>query len=306
MHKPLLALFAAIIPSSLCSAQYDTLWIGGPDGMSTTQYNTPFANITGQAGKTQYIFHQTELETGGLSPAYPIMGACFSVVDNDLTDPACLMDLHLGLKNTYQQSNEPLDEFNVGIVSLADATNITLSEGLLCLSSPGTPYFQWLSSMNVLVEVAFERGPSPGISPRVLLRTDLPELRTRSATVDYPFSGTDIMNDTPGVDIGYDNSVPVVGFLVDAPTGTRENVDAEQVQCYPNPAKTSLIVRTPQGTRSVLITDVCGRLVLQLPVQSATVQVDVSALPGGCYSVDLFSAEGRTASGTFIKGQPGL
>jgi hypothetical protein len=301
MSKQVLALSALLPCATAANAQYDTLWIGEPDGMSTDQYNTPFANVLGQAGKTHYLFSSADLIDAGLEPDMAIRGLCLTVVDDDIQDPACLMDIHLGLKNSVQTGYDTQDEFDLGYNMLADTMDVTLGDGTLCFTSPGPFYFSWLDVYGIAVELTFERGDEPGLAPRVLLRTGLPHDVTMSATVMFPFVGANIFMNMSGADGGFDNSLPAIGLIVDAPTGMKQRERGCRIGLSPNPAGASLNIQAPSGTCSIRILDMCGRTVLQQTLTSTVGKMDVASLPNGCYVVKALSPEGTLASGRFIK-----
>ena len=179
--------------STLVSAQYDTLWIGTPDGPSTSLANTPFPTEPGRAARTQYLIRSSDLEMAGLNSE--IVGICLQVVDSDLTDPACMVDLHVQMKNTVGMA---LSDFEyTGLQHDADLADITLTEGIL-----GIPFnvsiTSWLGAgMNLLVEINYERNASVGLSPRIMLDTGLSYAATFTARTEQPIMGSEITSGYP-------------------------------------------------------------------------------------------------------------
>lgn len=303
MNKQVLALTSFLLSASAANAQYDTLWIAPPNGMSTNLYNTTYPNSVGLAGKTHYILHFEELIDAGLQLDDVITGICMTVVDDDQTDPPCVMDIHFGIKNTTQPEFEHVDEpFNSGFIYLNELFDTTLSAGLLCFTATSPPWFLWVGpGFNLMLEFTFERGTTPGISPRILLRTDLPENRTFSLKVDYPTLGYYLLPGGPGVDAGLENSVPAVGLLVQSTTSIDGKKGSPGIVLFPSPATDLLHVRSAMPLSVVRIRDARGTLVEErsLPMPGRPLRLD--GLASGVYVVEAILSDGEKCCQRFIK-----
>jgi hypothetical protein len=299
MKKQVLAFTAFLLGASAVNAQYDTLWIGTADGPSTSLDNTPFPTEAHRAARTQYLVQSSVLQQLNLYPGTDIYGICLQVVDDDVTDPACLVNLHTESKN---ESTVNLTNFVYsGLVTTSTWPGVNLSAGILGLPW-NTTTWQWLGAgNNMIIEINFERGDEAGLSPRIMLDMDLDYTATYTGRTDAIMTGHDITSSTPGVVLGSDNSLPVLGLLVDPSTGTHEHPSASRVNIFPNPANWIIDVQVPSGTRSIHIVDMCGRTVLQGPLASTVARMDVLSLPTGCYMVNTLSTEGLISSGRFIK-----
>ncbi len=285
------------------NAQYDTLWIGTPNGVSTNEYNTTYPNTVGMAGKTHYILHSDELIDAGLEPDDVITGICMTVVDDDPIDPACVMDIHFGLKNCVQPAFDSFDEpFNAGFIYLKELLDTTLSAGLLCFTATEPPWFQWTGpGMGFMLEFTFERGSTEGTSPRVLLRTDLPENRTWSLKVDYPMLGYHILPMTPGVDMGLENSVPVVGLLVQSQTDLGERSMSSGIMLFPSPATDHIRITTPIPRSQLRVLDARGSEMLNIHGAFTDHCLRVNALAPGVYVLEASALDGRRSCHRFVK-----
>ncbi len=300
-HYPLPFLF--LLFTSPASAQYDTLWIGEPDGMSTNQYNTTYPNTVGMAGKTHYILHSDELIDAGLQINDVITGICLTVVDDDPIAPACIMDIHFGIKNSVQQGFTTWDEpFNSGFIYLNELLDTTLSSGLLCFTAITPPWFQWTGpGMGFMLEFTFERGTTAGISPRILLRMDLPENRTHSLKVDYPMLGYYLTPYTLGVDQGLENSVPAVGLLVQSTTAIERQVRAPHIVLFPSPVADLLHIRASRPLNLIRIHDARGVFVMEQASPLADRPLRVDGLASGVYIVEAITSDGGWSRQRFIK-----
>lgn len=299
MNQPVLAFTALLLCASAANAQYDTLWIGTADGPSTSLDNTPFPTEVARAARTQYLVRYDALVQAGLLPSTDILGVCLQVVDDDLADPACLIDLHTESKN--EASGNLTNFIYSGLVATSTWNGVNLTAGILGLPW-NTSQWQWLGAgSNMIIEVNYERGEQAGLSPRIMLDMDLDYTATFTARTEQIMLGHDISASTPDIEYGSDNSLPVLGLLVASSTGTDERTNAGRIGLFPNPASSIVEVRAPSSTRSIRISDMFGRTVLQQQWTSAMSKVDISSLPAGCYTVNALSAEGPLTSARFIK-----
>ena len=299
MTKQLLLTTGFLLCAYGANAQYDTLWIGTPDGPSTSLANTPFPTEVARAARTQYIVRSLDLAQV-LLPNTNVLGICFQVVDDDLTDPACLLDIHTQMKN--EASTNLVDFISSGLVSTSTDQQINLSEGVLGIVFDHP--WQWLGvGNNSIVEINYERSEEVGNSPRILLDQDLDHTATFTGRTGQNILGQDISSIyPPDVETGSDNSLPAMGLLVDAfTTSLPDASSAADLRLSPNPCQVSINARVPSGTRSIRITDMCGRTVLQRPLTSTVGKIDVGSLPTGCYTVQALAGDGSMASGRFIK-----
>ncbi len=300
MNEQVLALTAFLLCASAANAQYDTLWIGTADGPSTSLDNTPFPTEVARAARTQYLVRSEDLVLSGLQSE--VVGICFQVVDDDLTDPACLVDLHTGMKNDVTSSLTDL--VHTGLLGTGTTPQVNLSHGVLGLEFAAGSFWQWLGpGSNAVVEISYERSEEAGISPRILLDQDLDHTATFTGRTEQNIMGHDITGLYPAdVELGSDNSLPVMGLLVEAFTSSvPEHAGAADPRLSPNPCGTWLNIAVSPGVRSLRITDMCGRPVVRQPLTSTTAKVDISNLPTGCYMVSTLSGEGVLASAKLIK-----
>ncbi len=299
MSQPVLAFTALLLCASAANAQYDTLWIGTADGPSTSLANTPFPTEIHRAARTQYLVSYHVLDSLGLWPN-DIEGICLQVVDDDAVDPACLVDVHVTMKN--ESTGNLNDLIYSGLVETADVNEVNLEQGILGLNF-NTSTWQWLGwGNNMDVEINWERGEAAGLNPRILLDTGLAYTSTYTIRTDQVVMGSSLTSSSPDIEMDSDNSLPVLGLLVDASTGTHERRTTGLVSIFPNPASSILEVRAPSGTRSIRISDLFRRTVLQHQWTAAMNKVDISSLPPGCYTVSTLYAEGSAGNATrFIK-----
>ena len=296
MKKTLPVLAVVLLIVSGANAQYDTLWIGTADGPSTNLDNTPFATEVARASRTHYLVRSQDLQQAGLSSE--VVGICFQVVDDDLTDPACLLDLHTEMKNDVTSS---LSDFTYsGLMSTGTAAQVNLAHGILGLEF-ATPW-QWLGpGLNAVVEISYERSEEAGVSPRILLDMDLDYTATFTGRTAENVMGHDISGLYPSdVETGSDNSLPVLGLLIEASTYIHDATAKNMLDLFPNPASTLIHVQAPEGTRSLRITDTCGRAVLSKNCTAGQNSIDIATLPAGCYSVSALSDRGVVAYSRFI------
>jgi hypothetical protein len=302
MNKHVLAVTTFLLCGSAGNAQYDTLWIGTADGPSTSLDNTPFPTEVARAARTQYLVQADDLVLAGLGPNTDVVGICFQVVDDDLTDPACLVDLHTEMKNDVTSS---LTDFvYTGLLATGTTSQVNLSHGVLGLEFAAGSFWQWAGvGFNAVVEISYERSEEAGISPRILLDQNLGYTATSTGRTEQNIMGHDITSLYPAdVELGSDNSLPAMGLLVEAFTSSLpEHAGAADPRLSPNPCGTWLNIAVSSGVRSLRITDMCGRPVLVQPLTSTTAKVNISNLPTGCYMVSTVSGEGVLASAKLIK-----
>jgi hypothetical protein len=295
-HLTLACLLTAL--STLVSAQYDTLWIGTPDGPSTSLANTPFPTEPGRAARTQYLIRSSDLEMAGLNSE--IVGICLQVVDRDLTDPACLVDVHVRMKNTVSSA---MTDFEItGLQHDADLADINLSEGILGIPF-NLSYTQWLGAgMNLLVEINYERNDAVGISPRIMLDTGLTYMATFTGHTGQAVQGQEITSGYPSdVITESDNSLPYFGLLINS-TNAINDAEGQLIPgLWPNPASQAMNVRLPINTDRVRITDAMGRIVLDQAANAASKTVAIQDLPTGCYLLQAMSFGRVLVSDKFIK-----
>jgi hypothetical protein len=283
--------------SSSTSAQYDTLWIGTPDGPSTSLANTPFPTGPGRTARTQYLVSSDALIQAGLIGSENVYGICLQVVDDDVTDPPCLVDLHLQMKNTVGPS---LGDFEyTGLLLAANQPQVNLAAGLLGINF--STNWQWMGpGINCLVEVNYERSVDAGISPRILLDTGLTYTATFTARTDEALMGVNITSAT-NIDMETDNSLPVLGFLVDATTSISGHGHGSVLGLWPNPSSQAINVHLPASADQVRITDIMGNAVLEQAVTAGRKTLGIHDLATGCYVLHALSDGRVLASERFIK-----
>lgn len=294
----LISVLVLITPTA--SAQYDTLWVGTPESPSTGLVNTPFPTAAAQAARTQYLLRSQDLELAGLPVNTSVVGICFQVVDDDSTDPACLLDIHTDMKNELIQGTD--DFVYTGLMPTSTDPEINLTEGVLGIVFH--THWQWLGpGWNALVEVNYERSAGVGLDPRIMLDLDLDYTATFTARTEQNILGQDISSHYPtDVETGSDNSLPAMGLLVQSfSSSVLEHNGAASLVLFPSPSNTTLTLQAPTGTRSFCVTDMCGRIVLQAPLTSTAGQVDISSLPKGCYTLSALLVNGARVSNRFVK-----
>lgn len=284
----------------LSSAQYDTLWIGAPDGPSTTLVNTPFPTGTSLAARSQYLVRSSALEQAGLSAAQPVLGICLQVVDQDLTDPPCLVDLHVLVKNEGGVALSDLVQ--TGLQAVGNSTAVNLSEGIL-----GLPFtlsqWMWLGGgSNMLIEINHERSADAGLSPRIMLDTGLTYIATFAGRTEQPVLGSSITSFSPAdVQTGSDNSLPVLGLLMAASVGLGENGLNDGLRVHPNPVNDRLYINAPMDTRTIEITDLAGRTRSEQRYDGGTIWMDTRTIPAGVYTVTALDKSGHRTHQRLIK-----
>jgi hypothetical protein len=73
------------------------------------------------------------------------------------------------------------------------------------------------------------------------------------------------------------------------------------VSIYPNPASSELMVSNLEKTKmDIRVTDISGRLVLELNSSESNTTLNISALKAGVYGIEIYSA-GKVAHSKFIK-----
>ena len=291
-------LLMLITPTAL--AQYDTLWVGPPESASTGLVNTPFPTGAAQAARTQYLVRSQDLELAGLLESISVLGICFQVVDDDITNPTCLLDIHTHMKN--ETSTSLADFVQSGLMETSTDPQVNLNEGVLGIVFD-TPW-QWIGpGMNAIVEVNYERGAEVGLSPRIILDQDLDYAATFTGRTQQNIMGHDINSFyPPDVETGSDNSLPAMGLLVQSfSSSVLEHDGAASLGLFPNPSNTTLNIQAPTGTGSFRVSDMCGRIVRQESLSSPAGQVDISSLPKGCYTLSALLVNGARVSGRFIK-----
>lgn len=83
-------------------------------------------------------------------------------------------------------------------------------------------------------------------------------------------------------------------------------LDAEAARAgltlYPNPATTAVVVRCESGLRTVVVRDLTGRVVLQLPGAGRETVVPLAAVPPGSYLVESTLTDGRVLTRRLLVG----
>ena len=125
---------------------------------------------------------------------------------------------------------------------------------------------------------------------------------TLGGSVQFTFPPLMSVNDTLFVTGTLQNYLPYRGIVrvVDFPAGVND-VNALQVNVYPNPASDELMVALPeQDMHHVAIYDVSGKLVQQIGTEGRTCRLDIRGLRPGTYSARVM-AEGRQYTKLFAK-----
>lgn len=298
MVKQVLLITAFLLCASVANGQYDTLWIGAAETSSYDLTNTPFPTADALAARTQYLVKSEVLEQIGLLTSNDVVGICFQVVDDDQTDPACLVDLHVQMKNDVTTSFS--DFVYTGLNATATSGSVNLQSGVLGITF-NTNSWQWIGpSHNAIVEVSWERGVDPGLAPRIMLDTGLTYTATYTGRTEQVVAGSSITSLYPAdVQVGSDNSLPAMGLLVEAMSIGIPTFASLPVQVFPSPTTDELNVRLPWSASEVQVLDLSGRSVLR-PTFTTTGTVDVSGLPSGCFVLRATGANG-TATTRFIK-----
>lgn len=82
------------------------------------------------------------------------------------------------------------------------------------------------------------------------------------------------------------------------PLGIGELNAADMASVYPNPANNTLFVmnKTTTAFKSVALTDITGKLLVQIPVVQQLQMIDVSKLSPGMYLLNIIAADGSVAT----------
>ena len=286
--------------AQLSSAQYDTLWIGTLDGPSTTLVNTPFPTGTSLAARSQYLVRSSALELAGLNTAQAVLGICLQVVDQDLTDPPCLVDLHVLVKN--ESSTALSDLVQTGLQAVGNSTEVNLSEGILGMPFTSSEWMWLGSGVNMLIEINHERSADAGLSPRIMLDTGLNYSATFAGRTEQAVLGSSITSLSPAdVQTGSDNSLPVLGLLVAADVGLETPGMDDDLFIYPNPVLDFVRINASAETKTIVITDLAGRTKMEHICNGGTVQLDVGEFQAGSYIVTAQGTKGLRAHHRLIK-----
>jgi hypothetical protein len=73
------------------------------------------------------------------------------------------------------------------------------------------------------------------------------------------------------------------------------------VQVYPNPASSTLMIDGMEGGSSAKVYSLTGKLLLQSELAGSKAQLDISALPAGAYTILLSGTDGRSGAVQFVK-----
>ena len=68
---------------------------------------------------------------------------------------------------------------------------------------------------------------------------------------------------------------------------------------YPNPVRYSLTIENGQGT--AIIYNALGQLIQQVDIDASKVQLDVSELPQGIYTIHIRKTNGENVTKQFVK-----
>lgn len=280
-------------------AQYDTLWIGTAGGPSTSLANTPFPTASYRAARTQYLVHSQQLVDAGLLPGHDIHGICLQLVDNDASnDPNCLVDLHVAMKNETTWSL--VDLVYSGLAPSADTTDVHLEQGILGLHFHET--WQWTGpGSNMVVELTLERGEVPGLDPRILLDTGLAYTSTFTIRTDQPVQGSSLSSLTSGAETDSDNSLPILGLLVNNSTSITTTSGMEVIELAPVPASNALRLTSAIQVRDLCVLDLNGRVALHPRFSGTLGTIDVSTLAAGSYVLRTIGTDGSKACVRFVK-----
>ena len=90
---------------------------------------------------------------------------------------------------------------------------------------------------------------------------------------------------------------------VDVTSGTKDELQNDFVNVYPNPVQNYLFVSSMQAIENIVISDVTGKICLNTNALEGGLQkLDVSFLPSGMYLIKIIS-ENRVTSKCFVKGE---
>lgn len=279
-------------------AQYDTLWVSPAETNSYNLTNTPFPTADALAARTQYLVKDAVLEQIGLMSGIDVLGICFQVVDDDQTDPACLVDLHVQMKNDVTPSFT--DFIHTGLNATATTGSVNLQSGVLGITF-NTNSWQWIGlGFNAVVEVNWERNANAGLTPRIVLDTGLTYTATYTGRTQQAVAGSSVTSIYPvDVQVGSDNSLPAMGLLIESMSIGIPSSATLPIQVFPNPAGEEMTVRLPWSAREVRVLDMSGRTVLR-PAITIAGTVDLSGLTSGCFVLRATGPTG-TATTRFIK-----
>ncbi|WP_162910700.1 T9SS type A sorting domain-containing protein [Hymenobacter oligotrophus] len=265
--------------------------------------NTAAANQPAAFNAAQLTYLRNLGNTAGDTP-------CFTDVDGDGN-----LDLLLGTNSNntvgsllYYRRNpaQPFEESfsllndDFGRIRMANGERpFTLAPTVTDADGDGTPDLLTIDHTGVLRMYANYRAQNGTF----VERTDL-VLNSRTGQYETTHLGANnrARNHVVAADLGNDGAPEIVvgletgGLLLygtrNRVTSTRNQAAVLQLQLYPSPATTEVVVETAAPT-SVLVRDLRGRLVLQARTPARKHQLSVRALAAGVYLLEVTDAEGR-------------
>jgi len=90
--------------------------------------------------------------------------------------------------------------------------------------------------------------------------------------------------------------------MVELTTGMAEPEEYEEIEVYPNPVLDKLFVQGPDGPAIARIYDIHGRLLLTIPVDGPSAEIDIHELRRGVFLISLETGSG-TVTRRFVKSE---
>lgn len=85
-------------------------------------------------------------------------------------------------------------------------------------------------------------------------------------------------------------------------TGVADNIVANSISLFPNPATNMVTISTPQSIANINIYDVAGKLVMgQNNTQANNINMDIATLSNGFYTVQLYTTQDSVITKKLIK-----
>lgn len=124
-------------------------------------------------------------------------------------------------------------------------------------------------------------GPyTPGACTDPVVRTCTSNVYTLTVTDAAGCTVTDVMN-------------VIINCRTAAPGSLQTNEETQPISVYPNPAANELLVNTGSETaKSIQVTDIAGRTVLQMQPLNSMVNLNTSELPEGVYLIRIETSHG--------------
>jgi hypothetical protein len=290
----------SVILTASGSGPYTYTWSTGDQGL--TSIAMPVT-----AGSQTYYVTGTNTLTGCQKTLAQVITVNPSPILNVFANPPSVcagapVNLHAFGAQTYFWSNNAMG--NVVTVNPTQTGNYTVqgtnsfgcsSEAVLQVNVNQLPNITATAPSSICVGETHPINVFGGVTYKIVspssYNTTNPSLVTPMQSTQYTVTGTDAN--------GCEN-VYYVTIGVDACTGVRENGGTGSFRVYPNPTNGMFTVELNNGAESVEVIDVTGRVVYAEKATSNKVEINISDLSNGVYSVKV-KTEGAVETIRIIK-----